>query len=174
MILTGSAIAEKIGGDIIIEPFNLDRINPNSYNLRLDKDCLLFNGAHTLDMREDIPGINITLRKDEPFILEPSHLLLAQTMEYTETHNLIPQIDGRSSGARLGLTIHQTGGYGDIGYKGTWTLEITAAVPVKIYAYVEIAQISYHLPSGDTSMTYKGKYQGSRKTTSSRLHAELR
>ena len=35
MILTGSAIKERIGTDIVIDPFDESRLNPNSYNLCL-------------------------------------------------------------------------------------------------------------------------------------------
>lgn len=36
----------------------------------------------------------------------------------------IPMLEGRSSIARLGLFVHITPGFGYVGFKGYWTLEI--------------------------------------------------
>ena len=45
MILTGSEIKKYVeNGDIVIEPFNEDQLNPNSYNYRL---------GETLTFKED-------------------------------------------------------------------------------------------------------------------------
>jgi deoxycytidine triphosphate deaminase len=56
----------------------------------------------------------------------------------------VPMLEGRSSTGRLGLFIHVTAGFGDIGFAGFWTLEIFCVQPVKIYPDVEICQIYYH------------------------------
>jgi dCTP deaminase len=163
---------KRLGGDILIRPFSEDQLNPNSYNLRLAQDFIRYRPSDTLDLRKPADGEHFVLREDEPYLLKPGELLLGQTLEYTETHNLIPQIDGRSSTARLGLCIHQTGGFGDIGYCGTWTLEISCIVPIWIYPLAQIAQLSYHLPCGKIDRLYKGKYQGSQTTRTSELHVE--
>ena len=85
----------------------------------------------------------------EGFILEPGVLYLARTMEYTETHKFVPMLEGRSSVGRLGISIHSTAGFGDIGFCGYWTLEISCVQPVRIYPGVEICQIYYHTISPD-------------------------
>ena len=86
---------------------------------------------------------------EEGFILEPGVLYLARTMEYTETHKFVPMLEGRSSVGRLGISIHSTAGFGDIGFCGYWTLEISCVQPVRIYPGVEICQIYYHTVSPD-------------------------
>lgn len=65
-------------------------------------------------------------------------------MEYTETHKFVPMLEGRSSVGRLGISIHSTAGFGDIGFCGYWTLEISCVQPVRIYSGVDICQIYYH------------------------------
>ena len=42
MILSGKEILKNIGKDIIIEPFNEKKINPNSYNLSLHNELLVY------------------------------------------------------------------------------------------------------------------------------------
>ncbi|MFN5742099.1 MAG: dCTP deaminase domain-containing protein, partial [Planctomyces sp.] len=50
MILSGSEIRARLGTDIKIEPFNEDQLNPNSYNLRLHNELLVYEEI-VLDMR---------------------------------------------------------------------------------------------------------------------------
>jgi dCTP deaminase len=68
-------------------------------------------------------------------------------------------LEGRSSVGRLGLFIHVTAGFGDIGFAGYWTLEMFCVQPVKIYPDVEICQIYYHTLAGERSLYKSGKYQ---------------
>lgn len=42
MILSGREILKHIGKEIIIEPFCQSRINPNSYNLSLANELLVY------------------------------------------------------------------------------------------------------------------------------------
>ena len=69
----------------------------------------------------------------EGLVLSPNQLYLGRTVERTETHNLVPQIEGRSSIGRLGLFVHVTAGFGDVGFCGFWTLEMFAVQPIRIY-----------------------------------------
>ena len=50
MILSGKKIAQHINQDIIIEPYNSKQLNPNSYNLRLHNELLVYNDS-PLDMK---------------------------------------------------------------------------------------------------------------------------
>jgi dCTP deaminase len=104
--------------------------------------------------------------------LFPGQLYLAKTNEYTETLKHVPLLEGRSSIARLGIFIHVTAGFGDIGFKGNWTLEIAVIQPVKIYPDIEICQIYYHTTFGDTSIKYEGKYN-SKEIQPSKIYKEL-
>jgi dCTP deaminase len=95
-------------------------------------------------------------------VLEPNRLYLGRTRERTETHNHVPMIEGRSSIGRLGLFVHVTAGFGDVGFCGYWTLEMFAVQPVKIYPGVSICQIFYHTLTGDITEYCSEKYQNNR------------
>jgi dCTP deaminase len=69
-------------------------------------------------------------------------------------------LEGRSSVGRLGLFVHITAGFGDIGFRGFWTLEISSIQPVRIYPGVQICQIFYHTVEGEFTEYKSGKYQG--------------
>ncbi|GIW92771.1 MAG: dCTP deaminase [Pirellulaceae bacterium] len=171
MILTGPEIERELGKNIIIEPFDPKRLNPNSYNLTLHDELLIYEEV-ILDMKR--PNRVRRLRvPDSGLVLEPNRIYLGRTVEYTETHNLVPMIEGRSSVGRLGLFVHVTAGVGDIGYKGCWTLEMFAAQPVRIYPGVAICQILFYRPSGDIREYSSAKYQDSRDVVPSRMHLEL-
>ena len=107
------------------------------------------------------------------FLLEPNRLYLGRTIEYTETKTLVPMLEGRSSVGRLGLFIHVTAGFGDVGFKGFWTLEIFCIQPVSIYAGVEVCQIYYHTIEGEYDSYSNGKYQNNRGIQPSLLYRDF-
>ena len=120
MILSGKEIINRKGNDIIIDPFNEKQVNPNSYNLKLHNELVVYD-SDILDMKKDNTGTKMII-PEEGLLLESNKLYLGRTVEYTETHNLIPMLEGRSSVGRLGLFVHVTAGFGDVGFKGYWTL----------------------------------------------------
>ena len=158
MILTGRQIqAYRAEGRIRLDPWNEAQLNPNSYNLRLGEDLAVYT-SRELDMAQP-NGITFLKILPEGLLLEPGRLYLGRTQEYTETHGLVPMLEGRSSVGRLGLFVHVTAGFGDIGFCGYWTLEISCIQPVRIYAGVAICQIFYHTVSGEYDGYETGKYQ---------------
>lgn len=106
-------------------------------------------------------------------MLRPGQLYLGRTMEFTQTNNLVPMLEGRSSIGRLGLFIHITAGFGDVGFKGYWTLEISCIHPVRIYPGVEICQIFYHTIAGDFDLYSSAKYQNNQGIQPSLLYKEF-
>jgi dCTP deaminase len=98
---------------------------------------------------------------DGGVVLWPNMLYLMHTHEYTETHGLVPTIEGRSGVARLGIVVHLTAGFGDVGFKGDWTLEVTVVHPIKVYHSMSVCQIAYSPAEGEIQQ-YTGKYQGQR------------
>ena len=102
-----------------------------------------------------------------------NQLYLARTQEMTQTHNLVPMIEGRSSVGRLGLFVHVTAGFGDVGFCGYWTLEMFAIQPVKIYPGVPICQIFYHEITGEVVEYASDKYQHNHDIQPSLLFKEL-
>ena len=143
MILTGRQIASEMGCGLEIVPFNPKQLNPNSYNLRLADELLVYDELVCLDMAKENHYHSIKMDKDG-FVLQPQKLYLGRTMEWTATDKFVPMLEGRSSVGRLGISIHATAGFGDIGFNGFWTLEISCIEPVRIYPGVEICQIYYH------------------------------
>ena len=131
MILSGKEIARRMGKEIFIDPFRPEQLNPNSYNLTLHNELLIYENRE-LDMK----------------ILNPS------------------------STGRLGLFIHVSAGFGDIGFAGCWTLEIFCVQPVRIYPNVEICQIYFHDILGEYELYSSGKYQNSREILPSRMYQE--
>lgn len=157
MILSGKEIKRHIGKEIIIEPYDESRINPNSYNLSLANELLVYEND-VLDMKTLNPTQKITI-PEEGLLLEPNKLYLGRTNEFTKTDYYVPMLEGRSSTGRLGLFIHVTAGFGDIGFAGYWTLEIFCVQPIRIYPNVEICQIYYHDIDGEYDLYKSGKYQ---------------
>jgi len=157
MILSGKEIKRRLGKEIIIEPFNESQLNPNSYNLRLHNELLVYED-HVLDMKKENKAKKIIIPEDG-LILDPGKLYLGRTIEYTKTDKLVPMLEGRSSIGRLGLFIHVTAGFGDVGFSGYWTLEMFCIQPIKIYPGVEVCQIYYHAIEGDYEKYSSGKYQ---------------
>jgi dCTP deaminase len=171
MILTGPEIQKQLGGNILIEPFCQSRLNPNSYNLSLHDELLTYEEV-VLDMKQPNRVRRMQI-PEEGLVLNPHQLYLARTVEYTETRNLVPMIEGRSSVGRLGLFVHVTAGFGDVGFCGYWTLEIFASQPIRIYAGVAICQIFYHQVVGDIREYDSTKYQHNRDIQPSLLYKEI-
>ena len=167
MILTGSAIKAELGKNIFIDPFNEAQLNPNSYNLRLHNELLVYEEI-VLDMHRPNRYRRYSI-PDEGFVLQPNQLYLARTIERTETYNLVPMLEGRSSIGRLGLFVHVTAGFGDVGFRGYWTLEMFAVQPVRVYPGVEVCQIFYHTIEGDVTE----KYQNNQDIQPSMIFKEL-
>lgn len=82
-------------------------------------------------------------------------------------------LEGRSSVGRLGLFIHVTAGFGDVGFAGYWTLEMYCINPIKIYAGVEICQIFYHTIEGDFDQYKSNKYQDNQGIQPSMLYKDF-
>lgn len=170
-ILSGLEIKKRLGTDIMISDFDEKRLNPNSYNLRLHNELLVYD-TDVLDMKVDNPTKRLVI-PEEGLVIEPNKLYLGRTAEFTETKNLVPMLEGRSSIGRLGLAIHVTAGFGDVNFGGTWTLEIFSIHPVRIYPFVEVCQIYYHEIVGEYEDYTSGKYQGQVDIRSSQLYKDF-
>ena len=171
MILSGKEIQKHIGREIVIEPFNPAQLNPNSYNLTLHNELLIYNDA-VLDMSKPNKASVITI-PEHGLLLQPGKLYLGRTAEYTKTDGFVPMLEGRSSVGRLGMCIHATAGFGDVGFSGYWTLEIFVVQPLIIYPNVEICQIYYHTLQGDYEPYRSGKYQNNQGIQASMMYKDF-
>lgn len=180
--LTGKEILKQIKeGHIEIDPFDESRLNPNSYNIRLAPELMIYDSTDTdyisgnkivvLDSHKENKTINLKI-PENGFVLQPNTLYLGRTVERTYTDRYVPMIDGRSSTGRLGMLIHATAGFGDVGFNGTWTLEIFVIHPLRIYPYDEIGQVSFETLEGDASYQYNGRYNNQKDVTASRFYME--
>lgn len=171
MILSGLEIKKHLGKEIIIEPFDEKFLNPNSYNLRLSDELMVYE-EDVLDMKKPNKTRKLII-PEEGIVLEPGRLYLGRTVEYTKTDKFVPMLEGRSSIGRLGLFIHVTAGFGDVGFSGYWTLEIHCIQPIRIYAGVEICQIYYHSIEGEYERYSSGKYQNNTGIQPSLLYKDF-
>ena len=169
-MLTGAAIYEQMGHNIQIIPFNKDQLNPDSYNVKLHDELLVYKNK-TLDCKIDNPTEKITIPK-EGYTLQPGVGYLGRTVEWTSTEQFCPYIGGRSSTGRLFLAIHVTAGQGETGFKGHWTLEMVVTQPLVVYPFMEVAQLTFWETKGEKT-PYSGKYQNNKGIQSSKLFKEL-
>lgn len=187
-ILTGHAIHEALrAGDLEIDPFAPANLNPNSYNLTLGTKLTVYLADRVrleeLSPHRPIPPAELDCRRQpvsdsfdipgEGFVIFPGKLYLASTVERTASDKFIPMLEGRSSLARLGISVHQTGGFGDIGFRGQWTLEITCVEPVRIYSGIKVCQIQFWVPFGEVDRLYRGKYLDQHEPQPSLLAREI-
>ena len=187
MILSDSEIKKEMeAGNIVIEGFSDKQLNGASYNIRLDNTLLVYETDYidpvagyirtafgVLDMKKKNPTRKVEIT-EKGYVLYPGRIYLGATKERTFTGlNLVPIFDGRSSVGRLGLFVHVTAGYGDPGFDGRWTLEITPIQPIRIYPDVEIAQIYYQPLKGKCTKPYSGKYQRNKGAQESMLYKDF-
>lgn len=176
MILGGQTIIEEVRtGGIVCEPFNKKMVGPNSIDVRLGRMIkqVLPNNAGYID--PDVKQNTRLLDLDDCgyLVINPGELWLGCTIEKIGSRYFVPMIVGRSSIARMGLSVELSAGLGDVGWgnepgSGIWTLEITAVVPIKIYAGMRIAQVYFHEVS-DNSIQYSGRYANQDSAIESRF-----
>lgn len=124
-----------------------------------DKDCGFIRGLPMLDSREE----NMMIQQEIPeegYVLLPRILYLAFVNESVWSDKFVSEVSAPSSIARLGISLHKTSGYANLGHHFKWVLEIEVTHPIRIYPNMKFAQMVFHTVYGDTSMQYNGKYQG--------------
>ncbi|MGC8868284.1 dCTP deaminase [Sulfurihydrogenibium sp.] len=175
MILNDKTIKKYISeGLLIIDPLDEIQIQPSSVDLRLGYDFLVYpDDIEVLDVRD--PYFSNRLIRQEAsldgFIIKPKQFVLATTIEYIKLPDFITAfVEGRSSLGRLGLFI-ENAGWVDAGFEGTITLEFYNAnsVPIKIYPEMRICQLVFAEMKEKAEKPYRGKYQGQRGTTGSKI-----
>lgn len=133
---------------IVIEPFDRNSLGTNSYDVHLAKTLKCYKPIRgvferytiELDCSKPNPTYDIEI-PEEGFVLRPGTLYLASTVEYTESREHLPFLNGKSSIGRLGLSIHVTAGTGDVGFRGHWTMELFVIHPLRIKAGMAIGQL---------------------------------
>ena len=172
--LSDTKIQQAIdAGRIVIRPFCPECLGSNSYDVHLGRYLATYRDG-ALDARKANAVEEFTI-PPHGFVLVPGQLYLGVTEEYTETHDHVPFLEGKSSVGRLGIDIHSTAGKGDVGFCNYWTLEMSVKLPVRIYRGMPIGQLIYFEVSGEVAHGYdtkkSAKYRAvSRHPTPSRMH----
>lgn len=174
MILSDTKIRAAIdAGRIVIRPFRPECLGSNSYDVHLGRYLATYRDG-ALDARKANAVEEFTI-PPHGFVLVPGQLYLGVTEEYTETHDHVPFLEGKSSVGRLGIDIHSTAGKGDVGFCNYWTLEMSVKLPVRIYRGMPIGQLIYFEVSGEVAHGYDTKKSAkyrvvSRHPTPSRMY----
>jgi dCTP deaminase len=165
MILSDKTIKAKIkSGEIVIEPFSEEFLQPASYDLHLDKFFLTFNkeSIGIVDVKDKPKNLmkEIEVDEQEGFIIHPNEFVLANVKEITGVDSKhVGRLEGKSSLGRLGLIVHATAGFLDPGNKLRLTLELAnvSPIPIKIYPGMKIAQIAFETLDKDCERPYGSK-----------------
>lgn len=169
MTLSDSTIyAYMLDGANLIDPFDLDRLQPASYDLTLaDQFKYLSYSPHGIR-----PGVDVEYDHVEADVqvLMPDMFVLASTVEFvTIPNNLLARVEGKSSLGRIGLMAHVTAGFIDPGFRGNITLELknVGSRPIMLKQGMSIAQLAFSGVLGKVDRPYghpqlKSRYQGSR------------
>ena len=172
--------AELASGNLIIQPWEEELLQPSSIDVRLDQTFRVFNNSRHTHIDPAIEQDDLTElvepKGGEPFVLHPGEFVLGCTLEgITIPQHLAARLEGKSSLGRLGLLTHATAGFIDPGWKGTLTLELNnlTRVPIKLYPGLLIAQLSFMGLDRAAERPYGSKelgshYQGQVAATESR------
>ena len=186
MIITGSQIKEAVRhGTITIDPYVEENVQPASIDLTLGDEVRVYTSQvaidgnmvggvlsrpgqslwpssafRPLDPKKELPTTKFTMTS-EGFVIKPGILYLMHTRERICATTMVSVLDGKSSIGRLGVVVHLTAGYGDPGFDGQYTLEVTCVHPIILYPGMKIAQMRFHVMYGvaDSYIT-KGNYTG--------------
>lgn len=189
-ILTGPEIQRQIeAGRIEIDPFKPKHVNPASVDLTLGDRVTLYQGTFreadpkvpsvdgraclkipeitktnpdlVWDTRAPWPTVTRLIEPSIGWVLKPGLCYLLHTAERVHTDHFVPIIDGKSSIGRAFILIHFTAGYGDPGFNGQFTLEVTAQIPVRVFPGMRFCQVRFHTMVGEPQL-YAGHYTGAK------------
>lgn len=171
MILSDKTIQEMLSaGTLKIDPLEPEQIQPASVDIRL---------GNTFSVVEDSPAgvlpldgkVEYKTITSDAYVLLPNQFVLATTMEYFQLpDDMTAFVEGRSSLGRLGLFI-QNAGWVDPGFQGEITLELYNAnrCAIELRAGRRVGQLVFARMDGAALHPYRGKYQGQRGATGSRI-----
>lgn len=151
-ILVDFEIRESVSkGELIIDPYDPVLIQPNSYDVRLDNKFSWHDaGAEIIDPYDQQTVLqDFSKVSEDSFIVQPGQFVLGATLERLSLPaDIVGQLTGKSSLARLGVMVHVTAGFIDAGFSNPpaqITLEIVnvGARPVRLHAGMPIAQMVF-------------------------------
>ena len=168
MMLSGDDIKRVIEqGELVINPFFPQVVRPSGVTLHLGSTLLKPLPGKIVDVKNKIiPDYQqITITMDEPYPLQPGEFLLGATYEAVSVGDSLGFfIEGRSTLARVGLTIVQTAMLVYPGHRDrAITLELANHGPnaILLYPKMKIARAAIFGLKTPTSEAYDdaGKYR---------------
>jgi dCTP deaminase len=170
MLLSDHEIRDRVlRGDVKIQPFDPERVQPASVDLLLDHFVRVPQGREEIDVVKVRAG-HTALKEigEDGLLMQPGEFLLASTLErITLPDTLAARVEGKSSLGRLGLAVHVTAGFIDPGFTGQVTLEIAnlSPWPIRLRRRMPIAQLCLipmsatpQRPYGSANNRYQGQY----------------
>ena len=148
-------------GEIVLTPFDPKRLQPASYDIRLGNKFIVNeeSSTHIIDPAKKIYAKTreIIIKDGEEFVLHPGMLVLGTSKEYFGSDELLIQVGGKSSLARVGLMIHNTAGIINPGHFLCVTLELSNQnnVPIIIRPGMDIAQLTFSQLTSPPANSYK-------------------
>ena len=174
MILSDKTIREYLScGRLSIDPMEPGQIQPASVDIRIGDTYSIVE-----DSCDGVIHLGSEIRyktiQSDRYLLMPGQFVLATTMEYFRLgDDLTAFVEGRSSIGRLGLFI-QNAGWVDPGFEGEITLELYNAsrCAIELEAGRRVGQLVFAQLDRHAENPYRGKYQGQRGATGSRIYLD--
>jgi dCTP deaminase len=173
---------EVESGRLVLDPFDVEMLQPSSFDVRLDRFFRVFNNTKYTHIdpsqQQDELTSLVETPEGERFVLHPGEFVLGSTYEMvTLPDDLAGRLEGKSSLGRLGLLTHSTAGFIDPGFSGHITLELSnvANLPITLHPGMKIGQLCLFKLSSPAEHPYGSKqagsrYQGQRGPTPSRAY----
>jgi dCTP deaminase len=188
-ILTGPEIRKRVTTSAIkVTPYEKNRVQPNSLDLTLGTGVCVYRDlvyvprmgkfqgpplkslaqssgmvqmcSEYLDTRKNNPILRFDM-DESGWLIKPGILYLMHVVEVLHAPKLVMELDGKSSLARLGITIHFTAGFAETGFHGQYTMEVSGMHEVRVYPGMDFAQVVFHTVEGEIEDYKKrGNYVG--------------
>ncbi|MBN9396142.1 MAG: dCTP deaminase [Candidatus Melainabacteria bacterium] len=151
-ILVDREIRQEIeSGKLIITPYEDRLVQPNSYDVRLDDKFSWHTDSDAVidPYQSDSILDGVIEVQEESIVLNPYEFILGATLEaICLPDDIVGQLTGKSSLARLGVMVHVTAGFIDAGFShppAKITLEIlnVGNRPVRLHAGMSIGQMVF-------------------------------
>lgn len=168
MMLSNEDIKAVItSGELRVTPFSELWVRSSGITMHLGEELLKPRGGYVVDVAkpEPPPYDSISISRDKPYSLQPGEFLLGHTFQsVTVGPTLGFMIEGRSTLARVGLTIVQTAMMVYPGHSDRpVTLELAnhGPNPILLYPRMKIARVVLFELKTPSTLRYddKGKYR---------------
>ena len=168
MMLSDADIKRVIeSGELKVSPYSSQWIRSSGITMHLGAELLKPQAGHVFDVRTSGPPPydSIIITPDQPYALQPGEFILGHTYQNVTVGNSLGfMIEGRSTLARVGLTIVQTAMMVYPGHSDRpVTLELAnhGPNPILLYPKMKIARVVLFELKTPSAVRYddKGKYR---------------